>query len=142
MTQLHRFSALIFCLVSASAIAGVYRWVDESGKVHYTDKPVINSTPVNINTGQPKGAKPLPEGVDPATLVAPDLSGLTPEQQAQRLADCEQKKKQMHGYKGASRIVETDSLGREHEFTEEERQLLIKKTEKDLIEAGCGTVSD
>ena len=127
-----RFKVLIaasLCLLSAAASAGVYRWVDADGRVHYTDKPVQNSEPVDTHSGQPKGAQPLPG-------PTPD-SSLTPEQLAQRKADCDQKKQQMTNYKTAAKIVETDSLGRQHEFSEDERKLLLKKTEQGMQES-CG----
>src|SRR5260221_6427667 len=100
------FAAL--ALVSGAASASIYRWVDADGRVHYTDKPVENAEPVNIRTGQPKGAIPLD------TAPAPETK-LTSEQRAQKQAACDQKKKQLATYKDAAKIVETDSLGREHE---------------------------
>ncbi|MBU1311796.1 MAG: DUF4124 domain-containing protein [Gammaproteobacteria bacterium] len=36
------------------AMAQVYKWVDEKGNVHYSDRPqTLDSEPVNIDTGQP-----------------------------------------------------------------------------------------
>ncbi|HYE37509.1 DUF4124 domain-containing protein [Methylocaldum sp.] len=32
----------------------VYRWVDVEGKVHYTDRPIANSQPVEIKRQAPK----------------------------------------------------------------------------------------
>ena len=126
------FAAL--ALVSSAASASVYRWVDADGHVHYTDKPVQNAEPVNIHTGQPKGAIPLPD-----TTPAHDPR-LTPDQRTQKQADCEQKKKQLATYKDAAKIVETDGLGREHEYTEAEKQALVKKTTQGMQES-CGLAS-
>ena len=121
--------AVVLCLTSTATFAGVYRWVDADGRVHYTDKPVQNSEPVNTHTGQPRGAQPLPG-------PTPDPN-LTPEQVTQRKTDCEQKKQQLTSYKAAAKIVETDSLGRQHEFSEDERKLLLQKTEQGMQES-CG----
>ena len=40
-------------------------------------------------------------------------------------------------YKKASRIVETDSLGNKKEFSDEERQKLVEKTQKQITDS-CG----
>jgi predicted P-loop ATPase len=131
MIRLKLLAVGAMVVLSSMASAAVYRWVDADGKVHYTDKPVANAEPVNIQTGQPKDAVPLPSSVP-----AQDTN-LTPEQRTQKAADCEQKKKQLATYKDAAKIVETDSLGREHEYSEEEKQQLVKKTQQGMQES-CG----
>ncbi|NKF52160.1 DUF4124 domain-containing protein [Shewanella sp. WXL01] len=35
--------------ISLSSVAAVYRWVDENGKVHYSDEPRENATEVQLN---------------------------------------------------------------------------------------------
>jgi len=42
---------IIFALLSnpATLYAEIYKWVDEQGKVHYGDKPISNSTEMDIN---------------------------------------------------------------------------------------------
>jgi len=42
--------AVIGLLLSASAMAGVYRWVDAQGNVHYTDKPQGQAEKVEIES--------------------------------------------------------------------------------------------
>lgn len=113
-------AAASFCI---SASAAVYRWVDGEGHVHYTDKAVENSTVVNVKTGQPK------EGDAGANLPA--------DQVALKKAECEQKKKQYDSYKGASKIVETDSLGRAHEYTADEMKMLLERTQQ-AMQDSCG----
>ncbi|HED36583.1 MAG TPA: DUF4124 domain-containing protein [Gammaproteobacteria bacterium] len=54
------FFTLILLLVSFSAFAEIYKWVDEQGKTHYGDKPAENAQQMDvdieakghINTGQ------------------------------------------------------------------------------------------
>ncbi|MCW8935994.1 MAG: DUF4124 domain-containing protein [Gammaproteobacteria bacterium] len=43
--------AIIFALLlnSATVYAEIYKWVDEQGKVHYGDKPISDSTEMDIN---------------------------------------------------------------------------------------------
>jgi hypothetical protein len=66
--------------------------------------------------------------------------GATPEQQAQKRADCDAKKKRLDSYKTATKIVETDSLGRQHEYTEEEKKQLIQKTQQ-AVQETCGVAT-
>src|SRR4051794_29714676 len=106
--------ALAAASFSISSTAAVYRWVDSEGHVHYTDKALENAEPVNVHTGQPKGTQALPAG------EVPPSGNLTGEQLAQKKSECEQKKKQHDSYKTATKIVETDSLGRQHEYTADE----------------------
>jgi hypothetical protein len=49
-------STLIFAGVSAVAYADVYRWVDEHGTVHYTDRWVPGSELIKSNKPHPNGA--------------------------------------------------------------------------------------
>ncbi len=125
LSVLAALAAASFCL---SAAAGVYRWVDGEGHVHYTDKAVENSEPVNIRTGQPVEKETPPPGVDP---------NLSTDQLAQKKSDCEQKKKQYASYASAKKIVETDGLGRAHEYSPDEMKMLAEKSQK-AMEETCG----
>lgn len=128
MNRLSVFAALAaasFCLPAAAA---VYRWVDAEGHVHYTDKAVENSEPVNIRTGQPNEKDTPPPGANP---------NLTTDQLTQKKSECEQKKKQYASYASAKKIVETDGLGRTHEYSPDEMKLLVEKSQKAMQET-CG----
>jgi hypothetical protein len=45
-------------IFSASVTAGFYKWVDEDGAVHYSDRPVPHAQQVRISTGGSKKAVP------------------------------------------------------------------------------------
>ena len=127
-------SALV--LTSAAVSAGVYRWVDTEGHVHYTDRAVPNSELVNVRTGHVD---------EKAAAAAAAGAPLTGDQLTMKKADCEQKKRQYESYKTAVKIVETDSLGRKHEFNADETKQIIDKTQKEMDEtcaaAGISTSS-
>jgi len=48
---MHRNIVIIFAFLlnSATVYAEIYKWVDEQGKVHYGDKPIDNSTEMDVN---------------------------------------------------------------------------------------------
>jgi len=45
-------------LPTSSAATGIYKWTDDSGKIHYSDKPPVNqkSTTMNPHTAVPQGS--------------------------------------------------------------------------------------
>ena len=43
------FLLIALLILSASSLATVYRWVDENGKVHYSDEPKSNAEAVDLN---------------------------------------------------------------------------------------------
>lgn len=59
---------LLLLLVATLAHATVYKWVDENGKVHFSDKPVKNAEVVELNENTQNSIK-LP---DP--IVLPSLN--------------------------------------------------------------------
>ena len=112
-------AVLLALACTAPSAREVYKWVDRDGNVHYGDKPKHDAEPVD------------------ATPPGGDTPVLTPEQQqaaAARAAECEVKKKQLDTYRKASAIKETDALGREREYTKEEREQLVALTEKRMHE--------
>lgn len=116
-----RIWILPLLLASTVATAGaVYKWTDKNGRVHYTDKPVL--------TGEKVQPKPGTQATEPS----PDEVA-----KAERDAECINHKGQLAVYQSAARLLETDSLGREKEFSPEERQKLIEITEQ-KVKAACG----
>ena len=108
-------AVLFFFAVAMSAQAGqVYKWTDEKGRVHYGDKPVANAKKVEPKPGtQPPASEP---GAD------------------RRARECVAQREKLETYRSASKVVEQDSLGRDREYSEEERQQLITRTEQRIAE--------
>jgi hypothetical protein len=106
-------SLLFLTLICATAQAGdVYKWTDAGGKVHYGDRPNHDAEPVDVHPGSGTGT--------PAEAAAAASA---------QAAVCADKKKQLEHYKKATAIKETDGLGRTREYSVEERQALLSKTE-------------
>jgi hypothetical protein len=126
-----KLMAAVVLAVPMTATAAIYRWVDTEGHVHYTDKAEANAEPINVHTGQPREVEPIPA----ATSSDPSIAG---DQAAQKKGDCDQKKKQYESYRTAAKIVETDSLGRAHEYTPDEQKQLVQRSQQAMKDA-CGT---
>ena len=121
-------AAICLCLASAVCQAeNIYRWTGSDGRTYYGDLPpsgAANITRVNARAAASEAA--------PASPVTPARDEL-----AVREDDCARKRQQVESYRSAALLVEKDSLGREREFSEEERQLLIARTEAE-INVLCG----
>ena len=48
-TDMKNLALLFFLIVPIAANAGVYKWVDENGKVHYGDSPQVSQPTVEMN---------------------------------------------------------------------------------------------
>ncbi|MCE9680101.1 DUF4124 domain-containing protein [Shewanella sp. AS1] len=62
---------LTLLLLTASAMATVYKWVDKDGKVHYSDTPVENSQQVEFKPSTENQVKLPPPVVIPPSAKAP-----------------------------------------------------------------------
>jgi hypothetical protein len=117
-------AAAILALAALPALAGVYRWVDKDGHVHYTDKAEPHAEQINVHTGQIRGSDTLDPNAPSTNLTGDALVA--------KQAECEQKKKQYESYRTAVKIVETDSLGRKHEYTPEEQKQLTARALQEM----------
>lgn len=108
---------LSMLLVCAVAAAGeVYKWKDKNGVWHYGDRPTPGAEQVELKTDE-----------DAAPSVA----------EADRLArekECQDKKAQLEGWRKSTKMSEVDSLGREREYTPQERAQFMALQEKKMQE--------
>lgn len=109
----------LLLLSTASYGASVYKWTDKNGRVHYGDKPVHNAEKIGPKVGT-AATEPSPDTVE----------------REKRAAECKSQKDQLAVYQSAARLVEQDSLGKQREFTAEEKQKLIALTEQ-KVKAIC-----
>lgn len=117
---------LLIAAATAQAEGKVYRWTDAQGRVHYGDQPAGNAQPV---------APKVP------TLEAPASGEASPARKtagALPLGTCEEKKAQLASYRRAAKITETSALGETREYSAEQKQQLIERTEAAVKEA-CAT---
>lgn len=123
--RMARVMALGLALAMAPAMAAqVYKWVDAGGRIHYGDQPQPGWKRVDVNAPP---ASPAPGAASvqygPVDKVA-----------------CEQKRKDLESYQQAARLVERDALGREKEYSPEDRKKLIELTQKQADDTCSGRV--
>jgi len=110
--------SLFLCGV-AGADGTLYRWVDKDGHVHYGDDPAA------VNNAREVAPNPLNAG-------SGSSSGGDDAAAAKQAAECKNKGEVLGRYKNAATINETDALGNTREFSAEEKDQLIAKTQKYL----------
>ena len=117
--------ALCLLLLAAPSQAQqkIYRWVGADGRVKYGDVP----------PGNAKDVQPFDRRVGTASSAtkAPTPTP-TDAQETARRETCTTKAAQLNTYKKAAKLVETDALGREREYTAEERKMLIDRTQAEI----------
>jgi hypothetical protein len=69
-----RYIPLALCLLVLPVWAGLYKWTDENGKVHYSDQPPPGSVTKSETVKQPKSASPGPAVAGAKPSTAPKTS--------------------------------------------------------------------
>ena len=132
----YRYLALLFVLLlspMASLLAGnVYRWVDEKGVVHYSDR-AGNSGAKQLPLKTPEADTTSPSNSSSNDLSADSLSAPTDEAElnAQVRADqCEKTRQRLKSYSAADQLLITDPEGNQREMTPDEKIQAIVRAEQ------------
>ena len=143
-------SSIIFLswLITLSASAEIYKWVDEEGKVHYGEKPPSTITEDGIKTIKYKDNVNTRSANEALKKKSKSLNKLSKKRKGKRedaaakkeeLAKnkvlCEQAKKNLANYQ-FPKVSITEDDGSVRALGEEERQLGIKKSEE-IVKQVC-----
>ena len=121
--------ALASCALGVSA-AEVYKWKDANGRTHYGDRPNRDAEKITVKPGS---------GADPSIAESgrKELEAL--KMKDQKYASCKEKQEQLETLKSAGKIIEKDGLGREKEYSGDEKQLLLQRAQS-TYEKECAGV--
>ncbi len=125
-------SLALLSITGASLHAGVYKWVDEQGKVHYGDRPEsAQSQQLQIQSAPP----PDPDAVERMERSQRMLNEYSDDQaeqkkkreareqeEARRKANCELARKRLDDYEHASTLYVTDPNGERRYMNEDEQK--------------------
>ncbi len=135
---------LVLALLFSAGVhaAGIKKWVDENGQIHYGDSPPakVPSESIRVNRPPSNPGKPLPRLTDsseeaqpgseqppqPAAAPAPDV----PEDQAARL--CQEAKSDLVKLKRSDNIRVRSADGTVRYMSAEEKAERLKVTEEDI----------
>ena len=136
MKQSILFFLLALLIAGNSAIASVYKWVDENGQVHFGDAPQATQTTKEINL--PKAHKP-----DPHTLkrleaqkkylnarqeeraAENEAKAKAAEENASREKSCASYKKELNTLQNGGRLYAKLPDGERHYISDSERESAI-----------------
>jgi len=110
---------LIALLLSGSVLADtnkVYSWTDSAGNIHYSDQTQANAH--EVKTAPPPSSQAVTTGGTSYGASDDDAHA----------QECQHKRDQLTTYQNASKITETDALGKTREYSPEEQQKLIDIT--------------
>ena len=135
----------IFLLLIVSAVnAGVYKWTDKNGNVHYSDHPVKQgkATELNISTESSAGIANSSGDNKERNLVIQELEedrkAREKTRQEKRIAQkkkqerCARSKDNLRQYRNASAIYKLNSNGDRVYYSKEERKVREKKLNQSI----------
>lgn len=139
---------LISSFIPATQAAGVYKWVDEQGKVHYGDRPggknaskiaVPSSPPANDKSLSERNAKrdKLLQTMQEERKSNEEEVYKAKQKEAERAQHCIEAQDKVKRYERARYIYKPTEGGQEIIFSEEEREKATAEAKKAVAE-WCG----
>jgi len=138
---------IVFFCLSASLTAGVYKWTDEQGNVHYGDKPVSTkkATELKIDTESRAGITTSSGNIKERERITQELEEerkareKTRDEQRvakqERRARCKPLKKRLGKHLRANNVYKENAKGERTYYTEKEREEKIRKLRKEIAKA-------
>ena len=114
---------LLLALVASSAQAGVYKWKDANGVMHYDDSQYVNSLRMTR------------EYMDKRRVPAdPGWSGAVPSDFVEKVErDCAHAQERLANYRDAAQIFGRDPSGTVYAMSEREAALMIAGIERESV---------
>ena len=138
---------LLTLSVASAVNAGVYKWTDEQGNVHYSDKPVnINkATELEIDTQSRAGITNSSGNTEERKWITQELEEerkareqLREDQRIEkhkRRAQCKPLKQRLAKHLRANNVYKQHANGERTYYTEKEREEKISKLRKQIARA-------
>jgi len=133
--------AFLLCLLQAPATAGIYKWVDENGVVHYGEQPVgDNAEQVNIRTNETTQTRKIPLKSEEEIAEEEKREKAAREKKAseprisaaEKRSRCKQARHELEVINSRGRLREINKKGEYYYLTEEQRQKRISRAKKDI----------
>ena len=146
---------ILLTLVSASALAGLHKWVDADGKVHYSDQPppanvkatTLRSTSSAKDSASESGAAASSAPAAPKTIAEREAELKKAQQAEKESADkaarkqaeaeaikenCIAARKSLSILQEGVRMAEIDDKGERFYLNDEQRQQRIARAQQDV----------
>jgi hypothetical protein len=139
-------AALLMLLAMPAAAEGVYRWVDEQGRVHFGDRPAgADSRPVELPGGATVDAdaaarrerqRQLLEAFEQDRREHRERSEQARQEQAARAARCARARDQARVLEVAGRVYEMDAAGNRTYLSDAARDETLARA-REAVERWC-----
>ena len=142
-------AALLTVLLPAIAHAAIFKWTDENGKVHYSDKPPAEEAEqLDVDTGDAGTGSSLTDTqrklkqqklLDAFEKEREDkkaADGKAKEEKKQRMAWCQRAKEELARYRSASHLYDYDDDGNKVVYSRAPRESVLRDYQKQ-IEYNC-----
>jgi len=137
----------VFTVAQAVLAAGVYRWVDEQGKVHYGDRPPgeANFAPVEIeaaptpapeNERRKAKTQRLLDALESERAQAQAKAAQAEAEQARKARNCEAARRQVAFYERANSLFRRGPDGKRLYLSDEERARTQSQA-RSLVDKWC-----
>lgn len=142
-----KFLLILLILASANAFAGLSKWVDADGKVHYSDQPPpanvkAKTLRVTSDAAAPASAPAAPKTVaereaelkkaQQAKKEAADKAAKEQERIDAEKAYCVAAQQNLRALQDGIRMVEIDAKGERSYLDDEQRRQRIEKVQQDI----------
>ena len=138
-----------FILSSTMSYAGIYKWVDEQGNVHYGQQRPTNTTSEKMNVqryapndkstynrpGSQKDSKDTAKS-SPADTAKPQKKPETRAEKKRRLAACEQARKSLQTMESVGRIRARDKDGNTTFLSQQQKEERMKQS-REMLSKHC-----
>jgi len=128
---------------SALANAGIYKWTDENGNVHYGDKPTTSSEQLNVSVEAPSSPttsdetreerrQRITESMTDERLAREKQKAEAKQEKAEKNRQCVESKDRLKRYKRAGRLYNLDKDGNRNTLSDASRDKTISNLEKEI----------
>jgi len=144
-----RIAAALLLVFSVSAGAGVYKWVDENGQVHYGDAPQGESSEqLDLNnkkadpaadneTGRREYRKKLLDSYATERKQKQEQKAKQEEQQAEQKQRCDQARKRLYDYEHAAFLYDRDKKTGERAILNDEQHKAAMENARAAVKRYC-----
>lgn len=132
---------LLITLLQAPAMAGIYKWVDENGVVHYGEQPAdANAEKVEIRSNDTTQTRKIPLKSEAEIAAEEERKKAAEEKKArepkipasEKRRLCKQARHELEVINSRGRLREVNKKGEYVYLPEEDRQKRIARAKKDI----------
>ncbi|GAB5606222.1 DUF4124 domain-containing protein [Sideroxyarcus sp. TK5] len=141
----------LLCCLSLSAQAGLNKWVDENGKVHYSDSPPTGAKVESVRNITGKGQESAPADYSSKSYTqreaelnkarqekkeASEKSARETAQQQERKQNCAVARENLRALESGARLVTYDEKGEKRFLDDADREQRLNSA-REAVKANC-----